>query len=76
MDNLNNKDSKKSSLPFGWRKMADMIAPTYLKKYEGKVNYSEACEMVKEYFPNPKDQELIFEYMKKYFKDEFPEYQK
>ena len=70
-----NKVSGGRTLPEGWEKTADAIAPTYMRKYQGKVNYAEACEMVKGYLSDPEDQELVFEYMKKYFPDEFPEYQ-
>lgn len=64
------------TLPEGWEKIADMLAPSYIKQYQGKVDYAGACELVKSYLNDPEDQELIFEYMKKYFPEEFPEYQK
>ena len=60
------------TLPDGWEKTADMFAPSYRKQYPD-VTYAEACDMVKVYFSDSEDQELIFEYMKKYFPDEFPQ---
>ena len=59
------------TLPKNWEKIADMMAPEYVKKYKGKINYAEACEMAKQYFPDLEDQALIFEYLKKYFPEEF-----
>ncbi len=54
------------TLPDNWQQLADMYASMYLKMYKG-VTYEKACEMLKSYFPDPEDQKLLFEYIKKYF---------
>ena len=67
-----NKVTGGRTLPEGWEKIADMWAPAYMKQYPD-VTYAEACDIVRENCSDPEDQELIFEYMKKYFPDEFPQ---
>lgn len=54
------------TLPENWKDLVDTYASFYLKQYKG-VTYEKACEMLATYFPDPEDQEQIFEYIKKFF---------
>ncbi len=60
------------SLPKGWQKIADMMAPGLLKQY-GDVTWEEALEILGQHVTDPDDFEAIKEYMKKYFPDQFPQ---
>lgn len=70
-DNELNKVSGGRTLPENWEKIADKLAPGLLKQYKG-ITYDAACELVKTYLPDPEDQALVYDYMKKYFPDDFP----
>ena len=54
------------TLPDNWEEIADSLAPQYQKMYKD-ITYEQACMMVKQLLPDPEDQELLFEYLKKYF---------
>ena len=58
------------TLPDGWEKTVDQMAPMYLAQYKG-ITYEEACaKLDKELLPyleSPEDIDPIKEYIKKYF---------
>lgn len=54
------------TLPKGWEKMADSLAPMYMKQYPD-VTYEEAVEILRSFVTDDEDFELLKEYMKKYF---------
>ena len=54
------------TLPTGWEQMADQMAPSLREQYPD-ITYDEACTMLASYISDPADQELIKDYMKKFF---------
>ena len=54
------------TLPEGWEKTADELAPMFLKMY-GDKTYDEALVILKQYVTDPEDYQQIAEYIKKYF---------
>ncbi len=57
------------ALPKNWKVLAKMYEKVILEKF-GDLTYEQACDVVREYFPDEADQRVLFEYIKEnYYPD-------
>ena len=55
-----------SVLPPNWEVMAKQLVKVYKKQYKG-ITFDEACELVRQAFADPEDQEKVINFLRPYF---------
>lgn len=54
------------TLPDGWQKTTYSMIPMLKRQYPN-ATYEEACNLIRQYVTDPKDQEKIIEFAKQFF---------
>lgn len=55
-----------SMLPENWQEQAMQYIPLYKNMYKN-ITFAQACDKVRETFPDPGDQEKIIEFLRQFF---------
>ena len=65
-DLLSQVSGGESVLPENWEALARQLVPLYKKKYKN-ITFDQACDLVRQTFADPTDQELVIEFLRQYF---------